>query len=71
MDPRSRSGIMAWESALEGAVAAVLGNAAVGFLAQRPEEVGSGPRAGKGGAGGAEGGEVEATELWRFAMKVC
>ncbi|CAJ1378458.1 unnamed protein product [Effrenium voratum] len=34
VDPRSRSGIMAWESALEGAVAAVLGNAAVGFLAQ-------------------------------------
>mmetsp|Transcript_28205 Transcript_28205/g.52939 ORF Transcript_28205/g.52939 Transcript_28205/m.52939 type:complete len:510 (-) Transcript_28205:204-1733(-) len=34
VDPRSRSGIMAWESAMEGAVAAVAGNAAVGFMAQ-------------------------------------
>ena len=34
VDPQSRSGIMAWESAMEGAVAACLGNAAVGFLAQ-------------------------------------
>ena len=34
VDAESRSGIMAWESALEGAVAACLGNAAVGFLAQ-------------------------------------
>ena len=34
VDPESRSGIMAWEAALEGAVAACLGNAAVGFLAQ-------------------------------------
>lgn len=34
VDPQSRSGIMAWESAMEGAISAVLGNAAVGFLAQ-------------------------------------
>jgi len=34
VDPQSRSGIMAWESAMEGAIAACLGNAAVGFLAQ-------------------------------------
>ena len=34
VDPQSRSGIMAWESAMEGAIAAVAGNAAVGFLAQ-------------------------------------
>lgn len=34
VDPQSRSGVMAWESAMEGAIAACLGNAAVGFLAQ-------------------------------------
>lgn len=34
VDPQSRSGIMAWESAMEGAIASFLGNAAVGFLAQ-------------------------------------
>eukprot|EP00437_Effrenium_voratum_P023415 CAMPEP_0181403534 /NCGR_PEP_ID=MMETSP1110-20121109/3758_1 /TAXON_ID=174948 /ORGANISM="Symbiodinium sp., Strain CCMP421" /LENGTH=508 /DNA_ID=CAMNT_0023525823 /DNA_START=70 /DNA_END=1596 /DNA_ORIENTATION=+ len=33
VDPASRSGIMAWESAMEGAIAAVAGNAAVTFLA--------------------------------------
>ena len=34
VDPQSRSGIMAWESAMEGAISSFLGNAAVGFLAQ-------------------------------------
>ncbi|CAK8989419.1 Quinolone resistance protein NorA [Durusdinium trenchii] len=34
VEPQSRSGIMAWESAMEGAVAACLGNALVGLLAQ-------------------------------------